>query len=79
MGGNFWEALFLRDWKAVTPEKNSIFFYVILVKWIIGLKGILEFRFGKNLGLRLEAKTKLNNKSWTSREFTLTYLTATFT
>ena len=24
-------------------------------------KGILEFRFGTNLGLRLEARTKLNN------------------
>ena len=24
-------------------------------------KGILEFRFGPNLGLRLEAGTKLNN------------------
>ena len=26
-------------------------------------KGILEFRFGPNLGLRLEAGTKLNNVS----------------
>ena len=25
-------------------------------------KGFLEFRFGPNLGLRLEAWTKLNNK-----------------
>ena len=24
-------------------------------------KGILEFRFGRNLGLRLQAGTKLNN------------------
>ena len=31
--------------------------------WVGGWsKGILEFRFGPNLGLRLEAGTKLNNK-----------------
>ena len=29
-------------------------------------KGILEFRFGPNLGLRLEAWTKLNNSLGTS-------------
>ena len=30
--------------------------------WWWWSKGILEFRFGPNLGLRLEAWTKLNNK-----------------
>ena len=38
-------------------------------------KGILEFRFGPNLGLRLEAWTKLNNR-YTDRylDFTKTVL-----
>ena len=35
--------------------------------WVVGrwwwLKGILEFRFGPNIGLRLEAGTKLKNKT----------------
>ena len=30
-------------------------------RWWWWSKGILEFRFGPNLGLRLEAWTKLNN------------------
>ena len=30
-------------------------------RWVVWSKGILEFRFGTNLGLRLEAWTKLNN------------------
>ena len=32
-------------------------------KLCVGSKDILEFRFGPNLGLRLEAGAKLNNNS----------------
>ena len=36
-------------------------FTVVVGGWCWWSKGILEFRFGPNLGLRLEAWTKLNN------------------
>ena len=38
-------------------------FGVVVGGWWWWSKGILEFRFGPNLGLGLEAWTKLNNKS----------------
>ena len=55
------------------PEPFQKFAVVVLVGgWS---KGILEFRFGPNLGLRLEAWTKLNNR-YTDRylDFTKTVL-----
>ena len=46
----------------LVPRKNLFSQKVFL--WLVGglwwSKGILEFRFDPNLGLRLEAETKLN-------------------